>query len=95
MGWKTSLDTPEGAWQKGATSTLLTEPQPLYAVMPKRFFVIVLSVKRSQEWLEEMLTDDRVEELAIQDPRVPFVAIVVWLGSTGCWCARSSATKYT
>ena len=30
MGFKTSLDWPEGGWQKGATTTLLMETWVLY-----------------------------------------------------------------
>lgn len=43
-------------------------PQPLPVIAPV-----------AQEWLEEFLTDDKIGEWALADPRIPFIALAVSL----------------
>jgi hypothetical protein len=77
MGFKSSLDWPEGNWQKGSTTTLLMESRQS---LLKPFFVFtarcsVAFFGGTKEWMEEYLTDDRVTEWNQTDSRVTFIAV--------------------
>ena len=63
-------DSAHGPW--GRTSCL---SQLCSAVGLQNFQFL-----KSQEWLEEMLTDEQIETAAAEDARVPFIAIAVPLG---------------
>ena len=73
-------DSAHGPW--GRTSCL---SQLCSAVGLQNFQFL-----KSQEWLEEMLTDEQIETAAAEDARVPFIAIAVSLTtglSIACACA--------
>lgn len=83
LGFMAQLDWPEGKWQKGDTTTLLMvswRHRIKPATLSANGISQVFPSQNSQEWLEDMLTDDVVTEFSQQDPRVPFIALAVQLG---------------
>lgn len=72
-------DSAHGPW--GQTSCL---SQLCSAVGLQNFQFL-----KSQEWLEEMLTDEQIETAAAEDACVPFIAIAVPLG---CLMVQGYAT---